>query len=64
MVKHFTYEQRVERVEEVMRRFGLTKCRNTCVGSPEKNLRGISGGEKKRLAFACEVLYKRNGRNI
>ena len=33
---------------------GLTKCENTKVGSPSGR-KGISGGEMKRLSFACEV---------
>ena len=28
------------------------------IGSPEKNIKGISGGERRRLAFACEVKLK------
>lgn len=55
MDKHFTDGQRMERVEEVIQEFGLTKCRNTLIGMPEKGIKGISGGERKRLAFACEV---------
>lgn len=33
----------------------LTKCRNTVIGIPGR-LKGISGGEMKRLSFAAEVL--------
>jgi len=41
-------------------KLGLTKCADTYIGIPGR-LRGISGGEKKRLSFASEVrisLYK------
>ena len=55
MDKHLTHEERKERVEQVILEFGLTKCRNTFIGSPERGIKGISGGERKRLAFACEV---------
>ena len=55
MDKHFTYEERMDRVEQVILELGLTKCRNTLIGNPEKGIKGISGGERKRLAFACEV---------
>lgn len=34
---------------------GLTKCANTLIGNPQRT-RGISGGERKRLAFASEVI--------
>jgi len=33
----------------------LTKCENTLIGIPGR-LKGISGGEMKRLSFASEVL--------
>ena len=33
----------------------LTKCRNTVIGIPGR-LKGLSGGEMKRLSFASEVL--------
>ncbi|XP_069194457.1 protein white isoform X2 [Procambarus clarkii] len=47
--------QRVLRVEEVMQELSLVKCAKTMIGVPGR-LKGISGGETKRLAFACEVL--------
>lgn len=37
---------------------GLNKCANTRIGIPGR-IKGISGGEKKRLAFACEVSEER-----
>lgn len=55
MDKNFSAEERNERVESVIVEFGLAKCRNTLIGNPEKGIKGISGGERKRLAFACEV---------
>lgn len=57
MDKHFSDEERMERVEQVIQELGLAKCRNTLIGNPEKGIKGISGGERKRLAFACEVIY-------
>ena len=36
----------------------LKKCEKTIIGSAQKNIKGISGGEKRRLAFACEVHIK------
>jgi hypothetical protein len=26
------------------------------IGFPDRGIKGISGGERRRLAFACEVL--------
>ncbi|KAK7066128.1 ATPase activity protein [Halocaridina rubra] len=54
MGKKYTVAERVERVNEVMTELSLNKCADTLIGIPGR-LKGISGGETKRLAFACEV---------
>ena len=41
-------------VTDMITQLGLTKCASTAVGSHGK--RGISGGERKRLAIGCELL--------
>ncbi|UMM19950.1 hypothetical protein L5515_015351 [Caenorhabditis briggsae] len=48
-------EQKMERVESVLRDMNLIDCQNTLIGIPNR-MKGISIGEKKRLAFACEIL--------
>lgn len=55
MDRHLTHSQRMTRVDEVISELGLTKCADTKIGLPGR-IKGISGGEMKRLAFACEVL--------
>lgn len=55
MDKHLTYEERMKRVGEVILELGLSKCENTMIGFAG-TVKGISGGEAKRLAFATEVL--------
>ncbi|MCL4149777.1 UNVERIFIED_CONTAM: hypothetical protein GTU68_041543 [Idotea baltica] len=55
MDKHIPHEERIKRVEEVIQELGLMKCKDTLIGDPGR-IKGISGGEMKRLAFACEVL--------
>ena len=55
MDKHLSHSQRMERVEEVMQELGLKKCEKTMIGI-QGRIKGISGGEMKRLAFASEVL--------
>nr|XP_058944927.1 protein white-like [Pocillopora verrucosa] len=55
MEKYIPKEQRIERVEEVILQLGLSKCADTYIGIPGR-LRGISGGEKKRLSFASEII--------
>ncbi|CAG2101407.1 unnamed protein product [Medioppia subpectinata] len=48
-------ESRVRRVEQLLQELGLVKCANTKIGAPDGET-GISGGEKKRLAVASELL--------
>ncbi|KAL8617477.1 hypothetical protein ACOMHN_048115, partial [Nucella lapillus] len=48
-------EARLQRVEQVIREMGLTRCADTQIGIKGAK-RGISGGELKRLSFACEIL--------
>ncbi|XP_068245737.1 protein white isoform X1 [Palaemon carinicauda] len=55
MDRHLLHEQRMTRVDEVISELGLMKCSETKIGVPGR-IKGISGGEMKRLAFACEVL--------
>ncbi|XP_002742012.1 protein white-like [Saccoglossus kowalevskii] len=56
MDSHIPKKGRMERVEEVIRELGLSKCANTIIGNPARGIKGISGGEMKRLSFASEVL--------
>lgn len=56
MDKYLTYKERMSRVDQVIHELGLSKCENTIIGNPERGVKGISGGERKRLAFASEVL--------
>ncbi|CAG0879464.1 unnamed protein product [Darwinula stevensoni] len=55
MDKEITLQQRIDRVEEVILDLGLSKCSDTIIGVPGR-IRGISGGERKRLSIASEVL--------
>ena len=55
MDKHLSYDERMNRVDQVIHELGLSKCRSTVIGNPERGVKGISGGERKRLAFASEV---------
>ena len=51
-----TNEEREALVESVIRRLGLLKCADTVIG--DAKTRGLSGGEKKRLSIACEMIAK------
>eukprot|EP00095_Tigriopus_kingsejongensis_P010869 maker-scaffold864_size87066-snap-gene-0.21 protein:Tk10869 transcript:maker-scaffold864_size87066-snap-gene-0.21-mRNA-1 annotation:"protein white" len=55
MDRKISYKDRMERVDSVLHELGLTKCAKTVIGIPGR-IKGISGGEMKRLAFASEVL--------
>ncbi|XP_055690663.1 protein white isoform X2 [Lutzomyia longipalpis] len=55
MDKDIPYKQKLARVDEVIRELSLTKCQNTVIGIPGR-IKGLSGGEKKRLSFASEAL--------
>ncbi|XP_031332548.1 protein white-like [Photinus pyralis] len=48
-------KERMKRVDEVIRALGLSKCENTKIGI-QGRIKGISGGEMKRLSFASEVI--------
>jgi ABC-type lipopolysaccharide export system ATPase subunit len=43
-------------VESTIREMGLMECRNTPVGN--WHLRGLSGGERRRLSIALEILTR------
>lgn len=49
-------EEKLRRVDEVIAKLGLGHCKNTQVGSPL--VKGISGGERKRLCVALELIRK------
>jgi ABC-type multidrug transport system ATPase subunit len=59
MGKHYSSRERERRVQNVMSELGLKNCANTIIGSPHR-LKGLSGGERKRLAFASEVCSHMN----
>lgn len=55
MDQHFSSKEKARRVDELLQELGLKKCENTRIGVPGQ-VKGISGGEMKRLAIACELL--------
>jgi ABC-type multidrug transport system ATPase subunit len=48
--------RRLKRVDEVINELGLQKCQDNVIGDPGR-MKGISGGEMRRLSFASEVPY-------
>ncbi|XP_045170130.2 protein white-like [Mercenaria mercenaria] len=55
MEKEVPRHRRLERVDEVIQELGLQKCQNNIIGNPGR-IKGISGGEMRRLSFASEIL--------
>ncbi|KAL3270059.1 hypothetical protein HHI36_009117 [Cryptolaemus montrouzieri] len=55
MSSRYTYEEKMQRVEQVMAQLSLLKCQHVLIGLPGI-IKGISGGERKRLALASELL--------
>lgn len=53
--KLFTNDQINQRINEIIQQTGLRKCESSRIGTPGMNKR-LSGGERKRLAFASEIL--------
>ena len=51
----FSNKQKRDRVEEILVEFNLRKCQNSKIGGVN-NEKGISGGEKRRLSIASEIL--------
>ncbi|GAB2215674.1 hypothetical protein Droror1_Dr00020069 [Drosera rotundifolia] len=50
----FSKEQKIMQAEDVIAELGLTNCKNSIVGGP--HLRGVSGGERKRVSIGQEML--------
>ena len=55
-MQHFTAQQRMERIDDILSQLMLSKCRNTFIGSSLK-VKGLSGGEKRRLSFATATIH-------
>ncbi|CAI2387663.1 unnamed protein product [Moneuplotes crassus] len=51
---NLTREETSERVDEIIEKMGLQKCRKTMVGS--EAIKGLSGGEKRRTSMAVELV--------
>ncbi|KAJ8764661.1 hypothetical protein K2173_007748 [Erythroxylum novogranatense] len=50
----FTREEKIRQAESVVAQLGLLRCKNSIIGGPL--LRGVSGGERKRVSIGQEML--------
>ena len=51
---HGTYDEKIRRVEEIIKELRLNKCQNTKIGGPL--IKGVSGGERKRTSIGVELI--------
>jgi ABC-type multidrug transport system ATPase subunit len=49
-----TYQEKINRVNEVIIELGLKECRHTLIGN--STCKGISGGEKRRVTIGIQML--------
>jgi len=54
--KEMSRAAKEQKVEDVERQLGIYHIRHQTIGSEEGNGRGISGGEKRRVGIACELV--------
>ncbi|XP_045171648.2 uncharacterized protein LOC123533818 isoform X2 [Mercenaria mercenaria] len=52
--EHISLAEKMDRVDEIINMLDIRKCVNTIIGDMFE--RGLSGGEKKRVSIACELL--------
>ncbi len=52
--KRISKHDKAERVKKIINELGLSKCEKTWIGDSEN--RGISGGERKRVAIGKHIL--------
>lgn len=53
--RRMSYKDKIKKVDEVLADLSLVKCQNTTIGVTGR-IKGLSGGERKRLSFASEAL--------
>lgn len=54
--KEMSRDAKEQKVEDVERQLGIHHIRHQIIGSEEGSGRGISGGEKRRVGIACELV--------
>jgi ATP-binding cassette, subfamily G (WHITE), eye pigment precursor transporter len=60
MKRDMSKEDRDKKIEQIMLDLNLKKCEDTLIGVADRGIKGISGGERRRLSFACAMLTDPN----
>lgn len=63
MDRRTTNTERRQKIHQILRDLNMLKCANTKIGS-DGDVKILSGGEKKRLAFATEVNFDGMGGSL
>jgi ABC-type multidrug transport system ATPase subunit len=53
-----TFDEKMQRVEDIISELRLNKCQNTKIGGPL--VKGVSGGERKRTSIGVELITDPN----
>jgi ABC-type multidrug transport system ATPase subunit len=53
-----SHEEKMKRVDEILKELRLNKCQNTKIGGPL--VKGVSGGERKRTSIGVELITDPN----
>ncbi|KAI9700921.1 MAG: hypothetical protein M1820_006682 [Bogoriella megaspora] len=54
--REMSYAAKAQKVEDVEKQLGIYHIKDQIIGSEEGSGRGISGGEKRRVGIACELV--------
>ncbi|KAK5576017.1 hypothetical protein RB653_007155 [Dictyostelium firmibasis] len=56
MPRDVPIKEKLQRVQDVIDEMGLNRCADTLVGTADNKIRGISGGERRRVTISIELL--------
>lgn len=51
-----TKKEKIAKVDHILNELGLTACRNTLIGDELLGIKGISGGQKRRVSIGIELV--------
>ncbi|EAL71957.1 ABC transporter G family protein [Dictyostelium discoideum AX4] len=56
MPRDVPLKEKLQRVQDIIDEMGLNRCADTLVGTADNKIRGISGGERRRVTISIELL--------